>query len=244
MLNQHDRKTNRLAARSLLLCVLPSVFRNFSSSKGSEKPEKAYMTRAALVAFLSIQVLQGPSALGQAGDTHPVPKVPQLAPFGPPVHLQILTWKFADIHVTLMGPSTVKIDWMPLSGANQYVVNRNGAQVGPIYPADPGSTQPLSAMDNSAPANSHLTYTVTAYHLQTIIGLPGTPGAGQHTGEMPMSTSNPTAVDTPATVQSPAPLSGFVDLHTHPMANLGFGGRAFVWWRRYRFPSRNRSRLQ
>jgi len=115
---------------------------------------------------------------------------------------------------------------MPLSGANQYIVNRNGVQVGPFYPADPAVTQPMSATDNNAPANSHLIYTVTAYHPQTIIGLPSTPGAGQHTGELPMSTSNPTAADTPAVPQSPpAQLHGFVDLHTHPMANLGFGGK-------------------
>ena len=142
-----------------------------------------------------------------------------------PIHIPANAWRFADIHVTVMGPSTVKIDWMPLPGANQYVVNRNGVQVGPIYPAHPNVTQPMNAIDNSAPASSHLTYTVAAYHSQTISGLPGTPGAGQHTGELPMITSNPVAVNTPAAPQPAGPLHGFVDLHTHPMANLGFGGK-------------------
>ena len=46
----------------------------------------------------------------------------------PPKHILLRVRHFADIQVTVLGPSIVKIDWMPLAGANKYFVQRNGAR--------------------------------------------------------------------------------------------------------------------
>lgn len=102
-------------------------------------------------------------------------------------------WQFANIHVTALGPNIVKIDWIPFASANKYFVQRNGAQISPVIQSTPGTKAPLSFTDNSAPANSNLTYTVTALSISTIFAADGT----KHTGELP-HISNAVAVVTPA----------------------------------------------
>ena len=47
---------------------------------------------------------------------------------------------------------------MPLAGANQYLVQRNGVQVGPLFRSDPTATAPLTFTDNGAPASSNLKF--------------------------------------------------------------------------------------
>jgi hypothetical protein len=85
----------------------------------------------------------------------------ELGPMAGRVVLPI-AWQFVDIHAQVLGPNTVKITWTPLPGANQYVVHRDGVQIGPVYSSDPAATQAMSAIDTSAPANSNVTYTVVA----------------------------------------------------------------------------------
>jgi hypothetical protein len=112
----------------------------------------------------------------------------------PPEHILVPEGLFADIHVAVLGPNIVRIEWTPLAGANQYFVQRNGAQIGPVIQADPAATLPLSFTDNGAPANSNLTYTVVAQSISTILLADGS----KHTGELP-HISNAVAVVTPAT---------------------------------------------
>jgi hypothetical protein len=124
----------------------------------------------------------------------------------------------------------VKVEWVSLSGADSYRVYRDGQAIGEDL-KDPG-TPTISMVDSSAPANSKLTYTVKASQKKTIQGLPGTPNAGHATTVSTlMQTSNPVTVSTPPApqlAQTVAPaLSGWVDLHTHPMSNLAFGGQLF-----------------
>jgi hypothetical protein len=111
----------------------------------------------------------------------------------PPEHVYHPVGPFTDIHVAVLGPNIVKINWMPLAGANIYRVQRNGAQIGPDLQHDPAATAPLSFTDENAPANSNLTYTVIAMSLSTILSPDGT----KHTGELPHS-SNAVTVVTPA----------------------------------------------
>src|SRR5581483_5376281 len=131
----------------------------------------------------------------------PAPLRPQ--PFRPAAGpLAPAGWAFANIRVSVLGPNTVRIDWAPLSGADLYRIYRNGAQVGPDYPAALAPSQSFSALDNAAPGAATLSYQVIAFHMTTIYGAPGTPGAGAHAGEGPLQASVSVAVTTPA----PAPV--------------------------------------
>jgi hypothetical protein len=148
-----------------------------------------------------------------------------------------------NIRATVEGPTTVQIDWMPLSGADEYRLYRNGAALGPVYPSAPNATQPITVYDYAAPSGSTVAYYVTASHKTTVVGLPNTPGAGASvTTETLLQTSNTVSVVTPAPTLTlnwtsvidalhagrfgvRRPLSGFVDLHTHPLSYLGFGGK-------------------
>jgi hypothetical protein len=111
-----------------------------------------------------------------------------------------ILWQFADIHVAVLGPNAVKIDWKPLAGANKYVVQRNGEQIGPEIQSDPAATAALSFTDNNAPANSTVTYVVIAQVPGTIHSIDGT----AHTGELPHP-SNAVTVVTPAPPPPPPP---------------------------------------
>jgi hypothetical protein len=111
----------------------------------------------------------------------------------PPEHVLIPVGVFADIHVAVLGPNIVRINWTPFTGANRYFVQRNGAQIGPVIQSDPAATAPLSFTDDDAPANSNLTYTVVALSLSTIHLKDGS----EHTGELP-HISNAVAVVTSA----------------------------------------------
>ena len=161
------------------------------------------------------------SPVARPAPTTPVEKT--TAPL--PLKIALPAWQFADIRVTVLGPNNVKIDWMPLQGADQYIVSRNGGQIGPTYTSVPTATQPMTVLDNNAPANSTLSYSITARHPGTIQGLPNTPAAGAHSGELNLQVSRTVTVVTPAGPLPP--LSGWADLHTHPMSQLAFGGKLF-----------------
>lgn len=113
-----------------------------------------------------------------------------------PIHV---LWHFADIHVAVLGPNVVKINWTPLAGANKYFVQRNGEQISPNIRSNPASTTALSFTDSNAPANSTVTYIVIALVPTTITSVDGT----AHTGELPHS-SNAVAVITPALPSPPS----------------------------------------
>jgi microsomal dipeptidase-like Zn-dependent dipeptidase len=136
---------------------------------------------------------------------------------------------FANIRVTVLGPNTVKIEWLPLAGADLYRVYRTTGQpavtvkIGPDYPSATDATQWNTVYDYNAAPSSTLSYDVTASHKTTQHGAPGTTGAGvTFTVETLMATSNTVAVQTPA----PAPVWGFADLHAHPATFLAFGADA------------------
>lgn len=53
------------------------------------------------------------------------------------------------------------------------------------------------------------------------------PGAGGGPTPTPAGSPHPTPTPHATPTPAPVPLRGFVDLHTHPLANLGFGGKLF-----------------
>jgi microsomal dipeptidase-like Zn-dependent dipeptidase len=158
------------------------------------------------------------------------PVQPTAAPLASRIALP--PWQFADIRLTVLGPNTVKIDWMPLPGADQYIVKRNDVQIGPVSPASPTATQPMTATDPNAPASSTLNYTVTALGPKSIAVRPGSvatpPGSSASptavTAEAPLQVSRVAQITTPA-LAGPPPISGWVDLHAHLMGHLGFGSK-------------------
>src|SRR5262249_11593678 len=95
------------------------------------------------------------------------------------------------------------------------------------YPQAAAGPQGFSAVDNSAPANAKVVYSVKASHFTTIQGLPGTPSANK-TITVPtlMQTSNLVTVTTPA-LPPAVVLRGWADLHTHLMSTLAFAGKLF-----------------
>jgi hypothetical protein len=194
------------------------------------KPSQSFVA-----VFLGLFLLVLGTPQDATGQVRPVqrpvavaPTVPQVAPLPQQV---LLAWQFPDIRVTVLGANTVRIDWVPLQGANQYVVKRNDVQIGPAYSSSPTATQPMTATDNAAPANSTLGYSVTAFGPQAIAVRPGSvptkPGAAPAptsvTGQLPLQTSKVVSIVTP--VLQPPPISGWADMHAHVMANLGFGGK-------------------
>jgi microsomal dipeptidase-like Zn-dependent dipeptidase len=148
-----------------------------------------------------------------------------------PQRIALPPWQFADIRLTVLGPNTVKIDWMPLPGADQYIVKRNDVQIGPVFPSSPTATQPMTATDPNAPASSTLNYTVTAVGPKSIAIRPGSvatpPGSAAQssaTGEFTLQVSRVAQIATPG-ASGPPPISGWVDLHAHLMGHLGFGSK-------------------
>lgn len=111
----------------------------------------------------------------------------------PPGHVILPARQFADIHVTVLGPALVRIDWAPLAGANNYFVQRNGAPIGPDFQSDPAATASLSFTDDGAPIHSNLTYAVVAVSPSTFYSMNGS----KHTREL-QHVSNAIAVVTPA----------------------------------------------
>ncbi len=173
--------------------------------------------RAALrAATLGLLLLPASLPIVLAADAPSRALSPQLASVPGPQ-----AWTFANIRVTQTGPYAVTLEWVGLPGADAYRVNRNGSQFGPLYQPGPAI---MTVYDNTLPPNSQVSYSVTALHMGTIPGLPGTPGAGANRGELPLQTSNTAVISTPP-VSTVPPLVGFVDLHTHPASYLGFGGK-------------------
>lgn len=148
-----------------------------------------------------------------------------------PQRIALPPWQFSDIRLTVLGPNTVKIDWMPLPGADQYIVKRNDVQIGPVSPSSPTATQPMTTTDPNAPAGSTLNYTVTALGPKQIAIRPGSvatpPGSVAPTsasGQFTLQVSRIAQIATPA-LAGPPPISGWVDLHAHLMGHLGFGSK-------------------
>jgi len=131
-----------------------------------------------------------------------VPGTIAAQPLPHPRNLIHTLWQFADIHVAVLGPNVVKINWKPLAGANKYYVQRNGEQISPNIQSNPAATAALSFTDNNAPANSTVTYIVIAQVPGMIPSLDGT----THSGELPHP-SHAVTVVTPAPPLPSPPVS-------------------------------------
>ncbi|HEY4212632.1 MAG TPA: hypothetical protein VGM84_14220 [Steroidobacteraceae bacterium] len=114
----------------------------------------------------------------------------------PVVPLQIQSLAFPAIRATAVGPTAVRLDWMPLSGADLYRVYRNGTLLqGSDIASTSSATAQLSFTDQSAPTGTPVAYSITALHMTTTCGLPNTPNAGKCASlETLMQTSNTASV--------------------------------------------------
>lgn len=136
---------------------------------------------------------------------------------------------FVNIVVTVQGPNSVKIQWYPLQGADQYQVYRTmgqppaDQQIGPNYPSAIDAVAWNTVYDYNAPASTTMSYYVKASHKTTEYPPPGTSG-NPFTLETLMATSNTVTVTTPA--PAAVPVWGFADLHAHPATFLAFGADA------------------
>jgi len=133
---------------------------------------------------------------GAAAQAPPQPRPvgPVARPTGIAPPAALAASMFANIHVTLVGPNSVKIEWSPFPGADSYCVYRNGIPIGPAPPACPTAAQGTTAYDNSAPANSTLNYQVTAAQKQQQYTAAGQPAFVSNTL---LATSGTVAVVTP-----------------------------------------------
>src|SRR3984885_7663143 len=161
----------------------------------------------------TLWVWQSASAQPVLQPVHPAaPLQKQLPGTAPPLKDPALlaAAEFRNIHASLGGPCTVKIEWSLFPGADAYCVYRNGNPIGPTPQATcPTVTQGTSAYDNNVPANSTLNYYVTAAQKTTVsvpvAVIPGTnqpaPNPQVHTiteeRVMPGGTSNTVAVVVP-----------------------------------------------
>jgi hypothetical protein len=145
-------------------------------------------------------------------------------PLRPPVtQLQLPLAAFPAIRATAVGPTTIRVDWMPLAGADLYRVYRNGSLLpGSDVKSAPTATGQLTFMDPGAPNNASLTYSVTALHMSTISGLPGTPNAGKTvTSETLMQTSNSVVVAAPPLLPPPG-LTASIDATNPALVHLSW----------------------
>jgi len=170
---------------------------------------------------LQTQPLQLPSP------QQPIPQTnPQLDPC-----IQLV--QSGGVHIELMavatGPSSVNLTWLGLPG--QYDIATTGPGAGFHASANlgekmetKGKPQMLQGTLTHAPAlpASQYNYAITGTLTD---GRKACGGASVTTPAAPVK-GQPFLP--PLTLQpAPAPLSGWVDLHTHPMSNLAFGGKLF-----------------
>lgn len=128
---------------------------------------------------------------------------------------------FPAIRVTAVGPTVVRLDWMPLAGADTYRVYRNGYLL-PGAEIHSTATTQQTFFDTSAPTNAATTYGITALQLTTIQGLPNTPNAGKSvTSETLMQTSN-TVVVTAAPLLPPQGLTASIDATNPALVHLSW----------------------
>src|SRR5262249_45507645 len=111
----------------------------------------------------------------------------------------------------------------PLAGADLYRVYRNGILLtGSDTHSTATATSQLTFLDSTAPNSTSLTYSVTALHMTTINGLPGTPNAGKSvTSETLMQNSN-TASAVAAPLLPPQGLTASIDPSNPTLVHLSW----------------------
>lgn len=137
--------------------------------------------------------------------------------------LQLPLGSFPAIRATAVGPTAIRLDWLPLAGADLYRVYRNGFLLtGSDIRSVPAASAQLTFLDQSAPNNASLTYSITALHTTTIAGLPNTPNAGKTvTSETLMQTSNPVSVVAPPLLP-PQALTASIDATNPALVHLSW----------------------
>ena len=75
-----------------------------------------------------------------------------------PVMKEMTIWVFADIKLTVLGPTTVKVDWKSRPDATSYRVIRDGVAIGDV----PQHAPPLTFVDDGLTPGSAGTYKVQA----------------------------------------------------------------------------------
>jgi hypothetical protein len=185
----------------------------------------------------TLQTWQSATAQVPARQARPVAPIETRLPPAPPPNL-LPAWVFADIHVTVLGPNSVKIEWVPYPQGFVYHLKRNGIEINSFSSA-PNETRVGTAIDDKAPANATLNYSVAVqYHGAKVPERSGAVMTGDLSTESkivsvvtpPDAVAHPLTAAAPVTVATGRPtvavgLTGWVDLHAHPMSNLAFGGK-------------------
>ncbi len=136
----------------------------------------------------------------------------------------------------------VMLTWSPVPGSTGYEVQRAAAASGPfqtLTPAAIADTQFVDASGGLDPGTTHF-YRIGTYQSDRTYGRSDPVAAGIPSRVVYQKPSEPilrevgpptrlTPADPPAAPPPPPPtLWGFADLHTHQVANYGFGG-LFFW---------------
>ncbi len=179
--------------------------------------------RSLLVILPSVSLLLG-STPSPAAPTPVGPTISAQPILRPPVALQIQLPAFPAIRATAVGPTAVRVDWMPLSGADLYRVYRNGDLLpNSDVPSTASATAQLSFVDQSVPTGTPVTYSVTALHRTQVNGLPGTPAAGKSfTSETLMQPPSNTVSVTTAPLLPPAGLTASLDPANPALVHLSW----------------------
>jgi hypothetical protein len=181
---------------------------------------------AVLLVLPAALMLSGTTALQAA--PAPVVPAPTQQVLRPPVsvvqlQLQLQPPAFPAIRATAVGPTAVRLDWMPLPGADLYRVYRNGTllQGSDTHPTG-AATAAVSFIDQTAPTNTSVSYSLTALHTTNNCGLPNTPNAGKCVAlETLMQNSNSVAV-VAAPLLPPAGLTVSIDPANSALVHLSW----------------------
>ena len=133
-----------------------------------------------------------------------------------------------DLKAVATGPSSVNLTWSGFPG--HYDLSTAGAGAGfhaatDLLPIKSRQSQPQMVQGT-------LTHAPTLPGFQYNYAITGTLTDGRKACGAASATTLPAPLTgqaflPPVTLEAPAPLWGWVDLHTHPMSNLAFGGKLF-----------------
>jgi hypothetical protein len=142
------------------------------------------------------------------------PRVMQPGPGvqAPMLEQEIAVWVFADIKLTVLGPTTVKIDWQSRQGAGSYRVIRNDVAIANV----PQRAPPLNFVDDGLTPGATATYRVLAIGTPapsgpTASGMKGSKTIRGDTGAT-LSAAEVVLEESRTTSATPPPLLPAVDL--------------------------------